>query len=314
MKKLFIVFSVIVISCTVQQTETIRPSRQSVTFPGFDIIVKGFIAYAEDSDSPFATDEDNINSRKITVSEKNIVLEALDTIKFTVNTPEFEELMMAQTYYAGADFSGSLRSVKQGDEYDKEILLQAIKDRIGLVTIRKEQMPFTCVFAMGQLPIDTTGRTYNAYVDDLTHSLSLANLFISLNNRDQWDSVDFYHNQGFLAGVIFHELLHNMGFTHADPLDVNKDTVYILGNVLTAVYNTDEFQEKYETALAAFRPFYPSLFSEYLLTDTIAVSRSREATAGTTMNFSEIDISELFHDEFMCVYDEENHRFVMLKN
>ncbi|MGL5955348.1 MAG: hypothetical protein ACRC0X_01895 [Brevinema sp.] len=310
-----IVFFIILGACSVQEKSP--RSNQNPSYPFFDILFKGFEVFNQDSNDPEATAQDHINARILTINEKKIMLEALDTVRFIVNTPEFATLMKQKEYYAGANFSGVNGIVQQGEVYpNKDRLLNVIRMRKAGVVISKQKIDFEA-FALGQLPVDTSGRFFNAYVDADDHPFNQETFFIAFNNRQKWDDPIFFEDEGFIAGVVFHELLHNMGFVHSEDLDFTKDTVYMLQEVLETLYNNLEWQNKYRTQLAYFRPFYPIINNEWLREDTLPqISRFMQK------DMLEYDALGLAYDGALvyrskhgvaikCIYDKKNKQFIM---
>lgn len=320
MFKLFVVI-LFLTSCTVSSSSQNPLKNLNDKFPFFDIHLDRFVVFDQDSNASGATSIDNQNAKILTVSEKRIMLNALDTIRFVINTPEFGSLMKLQTYYAADNFSGPNGMVQKGQPYpSKERLLQVIQQRMASVIIRKEQVPLVA-FAVGQLPIES-GRFFNAYVASDDNPINHGTFFVAFNNREKWDSPPFFQNEAFIASVLFHELLHNMGFSHAEPLDINRDTVYVLQQVLEAVYNDPAWQNKYAGALRSFRPFYPNLYSSWLKSDTLpenAFFRHEHNHSQNVISEEQLlhsfELTQTFHSlhgkKIKCVYDEKTKSYIV---
>lgn len=328
MKKILLI-AVFFTSCSISLSDKERSlDQKSSSHPFFNINFGGFGVSNENSNGVGAQSQDHFNAKRLTVGEKRLMLDALDRIRFVINTPEFAEAMKANSYIAGNSFSGPNGNVTKGQAYpDNNRLLKVIQDRIATVVITKASLPRS-VFAEGVLPTSGSGSSlffFNAYVGADEDPLNSGTFRITFHNRSRWNDREFIVNEGFddsagfIPSVVFHEILHNMGFVHAENLDIERDTVYQLQTVLERVINDRNWQNRYSAQLAQFRPFYPLKHEEWIVADTVPARANISSPRVASVNLEKMErafarvTSYMSHSGFgiECIYDEDTQRFVM---
>lgn len=216
------------------------------------------------------TPELQAEHQKITALDKRLMLQKMDLIRFVINTPEFEANFMKATFWGDANASGPGGKLELNKPLDNKRYLEIIRRRKYNVTIRKMQL------SLNAAAVGVVGAKIYVLADD---DRQISNSYwIAFPNREIW-SKGGYLQETYMAGVVFHEMLHNTGFNHNTAA---HDPVYEAQGVFTGTYNSD-FRIKYAKELAAFRGFYENQYSFWLTYDTIAPgSKTRARSAVPT--------------------------------
>lgn len=202
------------------------------------------------------TPEDHRNAKILNIRSKEIMLEKLNTIRFVVNTPEFGDLLRTKTFYSSRTGTGPFGSIKIGDPMDSERLLKIVQKISFYTRIKKTQVPF------GAEATANIGKFLYVAGDEEINNVSFKGLFVQFPNKWSWER---YATSPWITEVLFHELVHNMGFTH----DVPNDATYGLHGVFSAVYNDPKWKKKYKKQLDIFQ-YYTKKYENELQKDTIA--------------------------------------------
>lgn len=191
--------------------------------------------------------------KTLDVHEKRRMLRHLDLLRFTINTPEFATNVLKGTYRSARDVTSrdGKRKLAKGDYFDPQRLLDIVRYRVFPFTIAKQTL------SAGAAAVGVLGQSI--YLEDFSNPAFRVWSWIAFPDREYWNEGG-YLKEAYLSGVIFHELLHNTGFTHGGP---SHDTVYGLQRAYTSTL-TKEFYAKYQKQLEAFRPFYEELHADEL--------------------------------------------------
>lgn len=232
-----------------------------------------------------ASSETLYKAKRLEIVEKSLMLQKLALIRFVLNTPEFEEELMKKKFYSSVNASGPNGNIKRGDLYDNKRLLEVLRRRHYNVTIRKG------IISKGAAAVGVLGPSLYVMADD---NKSVSNSYwIAFPNHEDW-SKGGYLQDSYMAGVVFHEMLHNSGFNHNVP----NDATYGIQGVFTKVYGDKIFREKYREQLASFRAFYERKYSNELKSPTIYKSKkiSLRTDYINGNNDSDAEICILYHD------------------
>lgn len=233
------------ISCSTKDEHlAMKQSR----FPFWNLTFLGFIVQ-----KPNITDPPEHQLKLIPV-EKKIILEALDTLKFIINTSEFSNAVLSTVFISSQDMSGPIATLHIGDRYDNHRLLSVIQKNTLSLAVQKSDLHY---------PILATGTVGQPlYVLSDNDSANFDAYAIMLQNYVRWDQYADYQDTGQLASIIFHEILHNLGFIHRanadlqDPIVKKSDLVYQLQEIVFNVYKDLKNNPHRMQELQDFRPFY----------------------------------------------------------
>ena len=246
--------------------------------------------------------EQNRKARILNIRSKEVVLERLNIIRFVVNTPEFADLLRTKQFYS----SRNEGSVKLGDPLDSERLVKVVQKASFYSRIIK-----TKVISGAAAHASVDGFLYLASDAELAN-VSVKGSYVAFPNTHSWEG----YNTPWIAEAFFHELLHNMGFSHR----VNQDATYGMQSVFSKTYNNPKWQKKYKKQLAAFQ-YYTKKYSHYLRTDSLATKSKR--FNDTDLFTADQTRSENTHNnetynnkiEEVCVlYPDGTHKLVKMRN
>ena len=195
----------------------------------------------------------NPKDAKITVAEKRNMLRKLSLVKFMVNTSEFEEKVLETTMYSAVDASGPNGNIKVGSKLDSKRIMTVLKNRNYSVAIRKQNI--SGVAALGVL-----GKSLYCLADNVSQDT----LWIAFPSVEYWVN-NGYLLEPYLSAIVFHEILHNTGFSHSG----NYGAIYPLQNIYKSLYNDKKWKEKYKERLEDFQYYYEIKYSEVLQKDSI---------------------------------------------
>ena len=273
---------------------TLSLEQKSRLVPQFNVGVAGFDAQDQDPPTAGATDAQKIYARTFTVTGKLYKLKALDFIRFVINTPEFEEALLKTKFILKRGGSGALGTSLATDVADPKRVLAIIRDvQLYNVIISKRNMP-TGIGAQALLGANRYDDPTSKFNKPYTNIVWFRNDEILEN----WPHSNF---QGYMAGVFFHEMLHNLGFNHDDNIG-GEDVVYGTQRIFGEVTGKQGFLTKYATQLARFRPYYEKRYSNFLVSDTlvgIAANQSRSRSLQATPEF------EPDPDAIICITYED---------
>ena len=264
MKNIGILIFVVMSSCSfVPNSPTDLLSSQKVggthsieemnrMYPYLNTVLRPF--EVQDKNSPVygATELDNMRARQIDATEKYNMLRRVDFMRFVVNTPEFETNLLKGKFRSARTAKGVYGSIKVGDYYDNNRILVLLQSLIINTRIGKQPLSAAAA-AVGLLgkPLYVTANSQNSMVEQMGYGA-----FIIFPNRDYW-GVGGYNNDNFpsniyISSLIFHELLHNMGFAHEETLH-GQDTVYGIQNVFVQTAQDPVWQKKYQRSLKVYQ-------------------------------------------------------------
>ncbi|MGL5955082.1 MAG: hypothetical protein ACRC0X_00530 [Brevinema sp.] len=243
-KQLLIIIAVLFSSCSTvpeapsdlmgTQKYPLSLEEKAKLYPFWDIHVRGF--------------KIDTLGKVIDINEKKRIFYLLDLMRFTINTPEFAEAVLKGNYYSTVNYTSQdgKRSIKINDKLDPKELLNTIRRHAYPVTIRKKNIGS----AAGQASLGT----YYLYLEEPSSKYSKNHWWIAFPDNQYWNEGG-YLKDAYAAGLVFHELLHNMGFSHDSRVGNSKEEIRNLQNNFKAILD-EEFYTKYQKQLDAFSPFY----------------------------------------------------------
>ncbi len=246
-------------SCQIPTDEETILSKDR-KYPFFNVGIKEFfVSYEEELN---IAENDNPNRDHITVEQKELMLGNLDIVRFVINTPEFKERVLRgdRHFQSARDATyttpeGKVRELKYGDYYNEGRLLVVLRYAAIQTKIRKYY--FRNAAAMG-----TVGKClYLKNYDDPAYASD--NNWVGFPSTQNWDEGGYLQGP-YIASLLFHEILHNLGFGHRET----NDPVYGLQGLFDEVYRDPKWQEKYASELAKFTPYYPIRHKSLLQSDT----------------------------------------------
>lgn len=194
----------------------------------------------------------NPKDAKITIAEKRNMLKKLSLVKFMINTPEFEEKVLATTMYSAVNASSPNVNIKVGSKLDSKRIMTVLKNRNYSVAIRKQKIS-------GYAALGVLGKSLYCLADNVSQDT----LWIAFPSVENWVKGG-YLQEPYLSAIVFHEILHNTGFSHSG----NYGTIYPLQNIYKSLYNDAKWKEKYKERLDDFQYYYEMKYSEVLQKDS----------------------------------------------
>lgn len=277
MMKKILIFLLISSCSSVLTDATINPDINNpnfedplINFPYFNLEIKFCVPFFDTSelDNPALRDP---QARRITIEEKKHIFTILDDIKFTMNTPEYENvfLILDQEPISSIIMNGSQVSVSPGDVLDRKRMLDVMRNFSYHLTLKKEFIKN--IFSYGNtstgvhVPIIGTAwyEPKFPYAEDFKKGIHEAKNSHRYPNRCYWTNV--------AHSTVHHEIGHNMGFDHYDfnNGEIIGTTIDYIVEVWRRTFETHSFQAKYGTKLRAFRGYHAKKFAKLLEKDTV---------------------------------------------
>lgn len=200
--------------------------------------------------------EMNRNARILNIRSKEVMLERLNIIRFVVNTPEFANLLRTRTFRS----SRNAGSVKLGDILDNERLVKVLQKASFSSQIRKTKV------VRGAIAHANLGAFLYLASDETLNNSSFRGWYVAFANTESWEG----YNTLYIAGVLFHELLHNMGFNHLTSDDATNG----IERVFLETYEDPKWQRKYKQQLISYQ-YYTKKYANFLQEDSLA-NQSRQ--------------------------------------
>lgn len=263
MKNIFIIFlSLLVISCSQRVTRPLNSfsstSEQQEISTNYQRISTNDANYVQKMEELYPAWNVKLHrffpkDATITVAEKRNMLQKLSLVKFMINTPEFEEKVLQTKMYSAVNAKGPNGNIKVGSELDSKRIMTVLKNRKYNVVIRKS-------IIKGYAALGVLGPSLYCLADNA----DTGTWWIAFPSSQNW-AKGGYLQEPYLSAVVFHEILHNTGFSHSG----NYGAIYPLQNVYKSLYNDAKFKEKYKEQLEDFIYYYEMKYPEVLLSDSV---------------------------------------------
>ncbi len=235
--------------------------EKSKLYPYFDIKLDSFCVqdadYRGDAD---ATAEQQLQARTFTVEEKRYILQTMDLVRFTLNSPEFYDRLtnLSHTLNLTRTGSGELGSNYYGQAADLDRIMDMIKiGHYGLIV--RKMADSSGAIARGDLGPFIYHDPIKIYNPDRRTRIHFPN-HVKQTSRHQVN----------LGSTILHESMHNFGFTHDNtvPNSIPYGVQPVFEAVARQIYNGELRAQEYE----AFKGYHEEKYSEWLLADTLALT------------------------------------------
>lgn len=236
------------------------------------------------------TPEQKIKARTLTINDKVLMFQNLSFLRFALNTPEFASNLLKTTFNSSVNAKGPKGIMVKGKPLDSKRLLEILQKRSYAVEIRKG------VIAAGAAAVGVVGR--HIYVLDDNDPQAHNSYWLAFPNSQNW-STGGYLKRNYITTILFHEMLHNSGFSHTVP----NDATYGIANVFGRTVGDPKWKQKYQKQLTAFISYYGNQYKEWLLKDTIAIPKKKTRSLESLTYRRSIQ-----EDVEICILDENgNH-------
>ena len=271
-------------------------------YPYFNTKVSSFRVMDEDPGfyhtTPPLTPERAKESRRISIRGKEAMLNKLSAIRFVINTPEFAELLKTRQFYSSYTKEGPYGSIKKGDPMDSERLLYVLQKVNYQVRINRRAVPQNAAASAN------VGTFLYLADDQELANVTFKELFVNYPNRENWEG---YSNTPYYLGILFHELVHNMGFNHHLAGTGLADATVGLQNVMADVFRDPKWQKKYKKQLESYQ-YYTKKYEHLLQEDTVVIPAKK---------FDDTDlfsIDQIQTEEVCILYPDGTHKLVKVRN
>ncbi|MGL4367659.1 MAG: hypothetical protein ACRCTQ_05220 [Brevinemataceae bacterium] len=243
------------------------------------------------------TPEQRRKAKILTGADKAHMLARMDIMRFGINTPEFAERIMKGIFISARDATGPNGSVAKGQPLENRRLLETLQNSQLKVEIIKSSLPSSSYAGCGSVG-------FSRYVC-LDSRVSTG--WVKYPNRDEWDSSPSLLNGTWGVEILFHEFLHNIGFSHLDsfnPYDPQNDTVYNIQNALRDTLYDPKWQQKYSEQYNAYKYFRMKYDFETTF-DTVPVSKSQDLIPQFLAYTHHHDMPNYDEEEMICTMKED---------
>ncbi|KLI26222.1 hypothetical protein OFR22_10210 [Brachyspira hyodysenteriae] len=204
----------------------------------------------------------------ITVEEKRFILRCMALIRTALNSDEFLQAVRDKgALTAASDYSYGNFSIKAGAAYDPDKLTEVVRTVKHNFTYEK--------LSTGGAGLGTVGVSrYVRYCGGQPADQIPTADWVGFEN-DNWikwsGSGNSLYGYSSFASLMFHEHMHNIGFTHND---VNKDSnvPYGLQDVVQKlIYRilNEDLKDKYAKQLDELTAYYFTEYKDLLLEDSV---------------------------------------------
>ncbi|MBW5383312.1 hypothetical protein [Brachyspira pilosicoli] len=216
--------------------------------------------------SEFKIAENLTNYATITVEEKRFILRCMALMRLAVNTSEFPTEVQKKDLASSVNASYGSVTIKIGDKYDKSKIVDVIRS-LTYTNFIYEKM------STGGAAFGTVGQSrYVRYVGGQDpNQIPTAN-WVGFENANwiQWSGNSLYGYASF-SGLMFHEHMHNIGFTHVAQTSSNN-VPYALQDVVQKLIERilyGDLKSKYAKALDELTAYYYTEYKDLLLEDSV---------------------------------------------
>ena len=216
--------------------------------------------------SEFKIAENLTNYTTITVEEKRFILRCMALMRTAVNADEFPTEVKKKDLASSVNASYGGVTIKVGDKYDKDKLVEVVRS-LQYTNFIYEKM------TTGGAAFGTVGQSrYVRYLGGQNpNQIPTAN-WVGFENANwiQWSGNSLYGYASF-SGLMFHEHMHNIGFTHVAQTSSNN-VPYALQDVVQKLIERilyGDLKTKYAKALDELTAYYYTAYKHLLLEDSV---------------------------------------------
>ena len=202
----------------------------------------------------------------ITVEEKRFILRCMALIRTALNSDEFlTEVRAKGSLTAAADYSYGSFSIKAGAAYDSDILAEVVRTVKHNFTYEK--------LSTGGAGLGTVGVSrYARYCGGQPADQIPTADWVGFENANgiQWSGNSEYGYASF-SGLMFHEHMHNIGFSHT-TINQNSNVPYGLQDVVQKLIERilyGNLKDKYAKQLDELTAYYYTEYKDLLLEDSV---------------------------------------------
>ena len=202
----------------------------------------------------------------ITIEEKRFIFRCMALIRTALNSEEFlTEVRAKGALTAGDNYSYGNFSIKAGEAYDPDILTEVVRTVKHEFTYEK--------LSTGGAGLGTVGVSrYARYCGGQPADQIPTADWVGFENANwiQWSGNSLYGYASF-SGLMFHEHMHNIGFTHA-AINQSSNVPYGLQDVVQKLIERilyGNLKDKYARQLDELTAYYYTEYKNLLLEDTI---------------------------------------------
>ncbi|KLI15935.1 hypothetical protein [Brachyspira hyodysenteriae] len=265
MKKLFLfglfLLSLFALSCSNNVLKPSDYSKEEINkkYPYWQVGVANF--QIANNLSSYAT---------ITVEEKRFILRCLALMRLAVNTEEFTERVKSKGQLAASrNASYGNFSIKIGEFYDNNKLAEVIR------TVKNVKFTYEKINDKGAAfgTVCNTLRYANYMGGQNPDSIPIATWVGLPNGNENWIkwSGDSPYGYASFSALMFHEHLHNIGFTHIAETQ-NNNVPYALQDVVQKIIEDilyGKLKDKYAKQLDELTAYYYTEYKALLLEDSV---------------------------------------------
>ena len=202
----------------------------------------------------------------ITVDEKRFILRCMALIRTALNSEEFlTEVIAKGDLTAAANYSYGNFTIKAGEKYDPNILTEVVRTVKHEFTYEK--------LSTGGAGLGTVGDSrYARYCGGQPADQIPTADWVGFENANwiKWSGDSLYGYASF-SGLMFHEHMHNIGFTHA-AINQNSNVPYGLQDVVQKLIERilyGNLKDKYAKQLDELTAYYYTEYKDLLLEDSV---------------------------------------------
>ena len=202
----------------------------------------------------------------ITVEEKRFILRCMALIRTALNSDEFPTAVKAKgNLTAAANYSYGNFSIKAGEAYNPDKLTEVVRTLKYNFTYEKLK---TGGAGLGTVGVSRYARYMGGQNPDQIPTAD----WVGFEN-DNWIkwSGDSPYGYASFSGLMFHEHMHNIGFTHND-VNKNSNVPYGLQDVVQKLIERilyDDLKDKYARQLDELTAYYYTEYKNLLREDSI---------------------------------------------
>lgn len=210
----------------------------------------------------FKIAEDLTNYATITVEEKRFILRCMALMRTAVNTTEFPTKVNEKKNELGSSVEASYGKfhIKKGYMYAPNIMVEVIR------TVSHDFI-YEKMNTGGAAGLGVLGKSRYVHYrgGQPADQIPTADWVGFVNaNWIQWSG----NSHAFFSGLMFHEHMHNIGFSHVGAYAVPYALQYVIEELIKRILYGD-LKSKYAKALDELTAYYYTEYKDLLLEDSV---------------------------------------------